>query len=199
MLKKITKYYLNINVNKKNYYKLVDWPSKERQLEEFNILTTFFSFNNSYTINDFGCGTGDLVRFLKKKPNLYYGYDINKEFIKICKKRFREKKYFFFTSKKIIKKADYTIASGAFSIKGNLNNRDFSKIVFNSLSNIIDFTNKKIALNFHWDFCPTKKRRSYMFYSNMNQIKKFLKKKGVKKFYFKSNKRKFVFYLFVSL
>lgn len=199
-MKDINNYYNNIDlIKRKKFVTLVDWPNKKRQLEEFRMLTSIIEKNQIYTLTDYGCGTGDIIKFLKKKPNKYYGYDINKEFISICKKRFKNKNYFFFQSDKIKYNADYTIASGAFSIKGKINNKLYFKKMLNVINNILNYTNKKIAVNFHWDVCPPHKRRSHIYYTNIKLLKNFLKKKNITNFKIKTKKKKYVFYLFVNL
>ena len=197
MLKKITNYYNRFNYNKKRYYKLVDWPSKDRQLNEFKILTSIINYKFSYEINDYGCGVGDLIKFLKKKPNLYYGYDINKSFINICKKRFKQKNFYFFNSKNISKYSDYTISSGAFSIKGNMSEEDFEKLFLDNLSKMLKFTRTAIAINLHWNICPIKKRRDHIYYADVMKVKRYLKSKKIKNYKLKFDKKKYVFYLFI--
>ena len=131
-MEEIVRYYnkINKNKNKKNYISLLHWPSKERQLKEFKILSKIIT-KKHYSILDYGCGTGDLIYFLKTKPQKYVGLDINNKFIKIGKKRFGNKKYSFFNSATISKDiiTDYTISCGAFSIKGSLNEKEYDRIM----------------------------------------------------------------------
>lgn len=199
-MKFINNYYNSIHSKSlKSYATLVDWPSKKRQAKEFKIITSYLKLNKNYSLSDYGCGTGDLIKFLKKKPKIYYGYDINNKFIKICKKRFPGKKYFFYNSSKIRKKTDFIVACGALSVKGKLKENIFSKKLFTILNNIIKCTTISFSANFHWDICPQKKRRDYLFYTNINEIKYFLNSKGIKNYIIKKNKEKFMFYLFASL
>ena len=62
------------------------WP-KGRQKERFKLLTQFFK-KTDFSVLDFGCGFGDLKKFLDKtgyRNFIYVGVDIVEEFVKECK------------------------------------------------------------------------------------------------------------------
>jgi 2-polyprenyl-3-methyl-5-hydroxy-6-metoxy-1,4-benzoquinol methylase len=66
-----------------------------------NILKNI-KINPSDKILDIGCGSGFLYETLHKKNISYQGIDSSKEFIELCKKKFKNNKNAFFTKTEII-------------------------------------------------------------------------------------------------
>ena len=48
--------------------------------------------NKKMNILDIGCGNGDIAEKISKKVNQVFCADISKEYVKICKKRFKKNK-----------------------------------------------------------------------------------------------------------
>ena len=94
----------------------IGWSSKKNQIARFEFLTKNINLNKK-KILDFGCGFGDLYLFLKKnfRNFKYSGYDINRSFIINNKKKFPKTN--FFSEFKLIKKFDFIICSGVFSLR----------------------------------------------------------------------------------
>jgi len=97
--------------------KAVFWP-KGRQDERFNLLTQFIK-KEDFSVLDFGCGFGDLRKYLMSKfGNFdYLGVDIVEEFI-IENKKEDEKSFMLIGSEKDIpnRKFDYICISGTFNM-----------------------------------------------------------------------------------
>jgi SAM-dependent methyltransferase len=93
------------------------WP-KGRQKERFSLLTQFIRKDN-FSILDFGCGFGDLKKFLDINfDNFdYLGVDIVEEFIEENKK-YDEKSFMLIKDEKDLpkKQFDYICISGTFNI-----------------------------------------------------------------------------------
>ena len=54
--------------------------------------TKIFKYNKKMNILDIGCGNGDIAEKISKKVNQVFCVDISKEYVKICKKRFKKNK-----------------------------------------------------------------------------------------------------------
>ena len=70
--------------------KSLGWDKKINQIERFDFSSRYLNLNNS-NILDVGCGFADFLGFLEKKKipfNNYVGYDINENFIEICKRKY---------------------------------------------------------------------------------------------------------------
>lgn len=164
-LKKVIQHELSV----KNFYeerylingdniKSVGWSSKKYQYLRFQILTRNINLNKK-KILDFGCGFGDLYIFLKKKfKNFSYsGYDINNSFIINNKNKYPETN--FFNEKKKIKKFDFIICSGVFSLRTK-----YTKFYFIKLINFLfKRTRKGLMINFLSKKTKLKLKKNYYY------------------------------------
>ncbi len=59
--------------------KAVDWKSTEAQYNRFEQLLKVVDSNEPFSINDYGCGCGELVNFLASKnfKFQYFGFDVS--------------------------------------------------------------------------------------------------------------------------
>jgi ubiquinone/menaquinone biosynthesis C-methylase UbiE len=136
----------------------------------FKILTRNVNLNKK-TILDFGCGFGDLYIFLKKKFKYftYSGYDINNFFVINNKKKFPEIN--FFSEIKLIKKFDFIICSGVFSLRTK-----YTKFYFIKLINFLfKKTRKGLMINFLSKKTKTKLKKNYYYSTKeiLNIVKSF--------------------------
>ena len=80
-LNKIEKLYTENLDNHGDSSKAVGWNTEECQNLRFQKLSTVIdNINDSYSINDYGCGYGGHLQYLEKngyKINHYNGYDIS--------------------------------------------------------------------------------------------------------------------------
>lgn len=99
----------------------VGWKNKDAQQIRFEQLLKIITRDN-ITINDLGCGTGDLVYSLQEKNKVYeyHGYDVMKEMVVLANKKFDSLRHVTFHHIKSAMEmglADYTLASGIFNIR----------------------------------------------------------------------------------
>ena len=64
---------------------------KKNSFIMFSNIKTFLSIDD-VDILDIGCGTGELIENLISKANSICGVDISEDYIKICKKKFKQNK-----------------------------------------------------------------------------------------------------------
>ena len=126
-------------------------------------LTKYIEIKKKCTILDFGCGTGYLYEFLKKKKfkGKYLGIDISNEAISLAKKKFFKQKNVTFVTQDIFtqplkKKFDYIIINGTFNNYTEDNwqwmikclellfRSTKKKIIFNNLSSYVDYFDKNL-------------------------------------------------------
>ena len=158
IFKEIATYYDKRIIKYKDSTKSVGQKNTKTLEKRLSILSQVGNLKNS-KILDFGCGTGYLYEFLKKKYKFqgkYTGYDISSEMIKLAKKKYTnarfEKKDIF--QKSINEKFDYIIINGTFNYKFNNNFNWIKKtlkilfkktniaIAFNNLSSYVDYKDK---------------------------------------------------------
>src|SRR5258706_6656105 len=109
----------------------VGWKDDYAQLVRFDQLLKIIKSNNNFSINDLGCGSGRLYKYLRSKncaPSAYRGYDILDEMLLSPEQSLMP------DSKVILSKiesvndmslSDYSVASGTFNVKGETTEQDW--------------------------------------------------------------------------
>ena len=107
-------------INEHGYtYKGIGWSRAEDQILRFDQFKYLFSNQNqSFSLNNLGCGLGDFFTWLLKNKlpiNNYYGYDLSDKVIKGAIEITNSKKAIFFKSSKIKNRSDFSIACRVFN------------------------------------------------------------------------------------
>ena len=155
----------------------VFWNSKLSQDLRLNIILNKIINNlknNEFSIADVGCGYGRLYEIIRER-NLdkrieYSGYDINKEFINLCKNKKEFKNCQFAVSSFPVKKVDYVIMSGTYNLAPTNNINLWENYIIKNLKSNWNFAGKSIIFN-----CLIKERRiidKTLYYSELSWIKK---------------------------
>ena len=175
-LELINNFYEKNFIKYKFHNKTLAWKSKKEQIIRFEKLTSFID-KKKISINDYGCGFGDLFFFLKKKKFFikeYCGYELSESIFNKVNNRFKtlEEKIFLINSENINKKMDYSFASGTFNIKMRNSDKNWSNFIkkkikemnayskkgfsFNLLSTYVDYKKEDLYYgdpNYWFDFC----------------------------------------------
>ena len=161
-----------------NSVKSSQQSSRATQIKRMKILTKDIIFKRDDKVFDFGCGTGYLFNFLKKKKKfngIYHGCDISEKIISYNLTKFKSSRVLFLNQnilkKKLNMKYDYIFINGTFNnYTGNnmqwmkkvlskliLNTK--KKLIFNNLSRYVDYKDNKLfyadPLEI-FDFCKRK-------------------------------------------
>ena len=147
VFKKISKYYDKRLIKYRNSPRSVGQININTLEKRLSILFEVGNLKNS-KILDFGCGTGYLYSYLKKKIKFngeYVGYDISNEMIDFAKKKYKKAR---FENKNIFKdkineRFDYVLINGTFNYRFKKN---FSWIK-KTLKILFKKTDKAIAFN----------------------------------------------------
>ena len=164
----------------------MNWSSSKSQYLRFKQLCKIGILKN-HTLHDIGCGSGELLIFLKKNNirfKSYLGSDISNIMIELCKRKFSKEKNASFKTLDIhkinnIKIADYVVASGIFNIKNNITSKVWKIYVFNTILKMFKYAKKGIAFNLMT--FDTTYRDKKIFYLSVDEILRFLRKKVSKK------------------
>lgn len=156
------------------------WRNQERQQMRFEILAGIIApedLNGSITINDLGCGYGAFFSYFCKNKfmenSLYYGYDIATKMIDAAKHQISDPRAHFQKSSMALKTADYSIASGPFNYKINIQDTLWLKYVQESLKDLWLKSRKGLAFNMlnHKNPHP----ENNLFHADAEQFKYFCK------------------------
>jgi SAM-dependent methyltransferase len=176
--KKLSVHYDSLFCKYKFSFKTAQQSSKETHYKRFKILTEGINFINKDKVLDYGCGTAELLNFLKKKKNfkgMYTGIDIAPNIISSLKKKYYyDKKVNFFNidilkNSKNIRKFDYIFISGTYNnlIKDNWDwMKKTLKILFRKTNKILVFNNLTTYVDY---------KDKYLFYIEPEKIFKFCK------------------------
>jgi SAM-dependent methyltransferase len=135
------------------------------------------------TINDLGCGYGAFYRYLRTRASLrvvnYYGYDISEEMLTLARKSIRSKTAIFTNSEQILYEADYSVASGIFNVKLNIEDSSWENYIRETLFNMNEKSIKGFAFNALTTYVDYKE--SYLYYVDPLFLFDFCKKNFSKK------------------
>lgn len=133
----------------------VFWRSRDGQHLRFDILLGIMELSDlekpGATFNDFGCGYGALFKHIQNMPFMqggrYVGYDICEEMVIAARRHASDPRASFIQSMVATREADYSIVSGTFNMRIDIDDAAWLEIVKASLSQIWSKTRKGLAFN----------------------------------------------------
>ncbi|CAN5492886.1 class I SAM-dependent methyltransferase [soil metagenome] len=170
-----------INPSIKEYYEInlqkhgataqgVGWKNQEAQEVRFNQLAKVIYTDTPISINDLGCGTGDLFDFLAGKfgPISYRGYDVIPEMITMAKEQHAASGAAFdlINQSGEMLKADYTIASGIFNLKFDSSGESWKDYILSTLHVMNDKSSKGFSFNALTSYSDKEMMKEELFYSD---------------------------------
>jgi SAM-dependent methyltransferase len=160
----------------------VGWKDREAQEIRFQQIIKVIPSGNSFTINDLGCGVGDLLRMLEIEfPGLYTyrGYDALEEMISLAKKNFPEnnkRQFFVISDYSHMTFADYTLASGIFNVRNAIDDAAWQSYILETLGVMNVHSSKGFAFNALTRYSDTEYMRPELFYSDPLYLFDYCKK-----------------------
>ena len=152
----------------------VDWKDAESQDLRFEQLLKVIDARERFTLNDLGCGYGGIFAYKNTARRLakYYGYDICEDMLIRARQLISDSKASFINSDRITRDADYSIASGIFNVKTdvdvevwedfivetlrNMDEKSLKGFSFNCLTSYVDYKMDHLYYGdplFYFDFC----------------------------------------------
>lgn len=148
----------------------VDWNSRESQQMRFAQLLKIVDRNQSFTINDFGCGYGALADHLALQAMSfrYCGFDISAEMISRAEEihRAAADKISFVNQQSDVPRADYTIASGIFNVRLDTPTADWEAYIFETLVLLDQLSKKGFAFNVLTKYSDPQFMRPDLYYAD---------------------------------
>ena len=145
----------------------VGWNSKNSQEIRFNQLINILP-NDSFSILDYGCGYGALYEFIetRKFDFSYTGYDIIPAMISKAQNIFTSnKKLEWISDRTLLDKTDYTLASGVFNVKLDIELDKWKSYVLSELELINKLSIKGFSFNILTSYSDKNMMNSDLYYA----------------------------------
>lgn len=131
----------------------VDWSCTATQELRFVKLLRICESQGAITLNDFGCGYGALLDFIKRthKPHAinYLGLDVSSDMISRARALWPSSKDArFLIGAEVDRIADYSVASGIFNVKLLIPRAKWEEFIRHTLNNIHRSSQRGFAVNF---------------------------------------------------
>ena len=151
----------------------VGWNSLESQIIRFDQSIKVLSGEGKecFSLNDLGCGYGALLRHLLDKGYAidYKGYDITSEITQNAFQHWAKLSHdqpISFAGIDELRPAQYTIASGLFGMKFDLDNETWLSYVLDVLDQINNNSEKGFAFNMLTKYSDSSSMRDELYYAD---------------------------------
>lgn len=147
----------------------VDWKSRTAQYNRFREMLKVVDFSQPFSIIDYGCGDGELVRFLNAAGAdfQYFGFDVAPQMIEAARNEFAASKNCLFSSRlDDFPAADYTVASGIFNLKFEADDEVWKEYVEATIVKMNALSYKGFAFNALTTYSDVELRRADLFYAD---------------------------------
>ena len=174
----IEKYYTNKIITHGATPAGVDWNCIESQNKRFDQLVKVFDKNGKIILNEIGCGYGALVNYLieNKYDFEYFGYDLSLKMIEEANKLFGSNPRCNFFHGDSFQLKNYTLASGIFNVKNEINVKTWERFVKDILFDMNNFSKKGFCFNILTKYSDREYMKDYLYYGDPCYYFDFCKK-----------------------
>jgi hypothetical protein len=150
----------------------VDWNSTESQHLRFAQLVRCLGPADRFTINDFGCGYGELAVWLRVQglDATYTGYDISPAMVAAAEQHAAGEKTAFTTHLDALPVADYTVASGIFNVKLDAAPNEWEEYVWDTLALLHERSRRAFAFNMLTGHSDAGRKRHDLYYPDPGAV-----------------------------
>lgn len=147
----------------------VDWNDEKSQTLRFEQLSKIVNTQNTFSVNDLGCGYGALFDFLRNnyRSFTYFGIDVSMDMIQVARKRYQDKaEAQFVVSAKPDHIADYGVTSGIFNVRLNRSTEEWRSYLEATLDTLDQTSRFGFAFNCLTSYSDAEKRRENLYYAD---------------------------------
>lgn len=162
----------------------VDWNSAESQELRFRQLLRLFeeeaAAGQAISLNDLGCGYGALADYLEEQKIAvrYCGYDIAPAMVAAALARAGGNANRRFTTRRDeLEVADYTVASGVFNVRLEIEEARWRRHVHRGLADLAHFSRRGFAFNCLTSYSETERRSARLYYADPRGFFHLLKRR----------------------
>ncbi|MEA2784728.1 MAG: hypothetical protein QOF71_832 [Candidatus Eremiobacteraeota bacterium] len=149
----------------------VDWNSEDAQQIRFTELLRVAGCDGTFRLNDFGCGYGALLERLDARCTRYTGYDVAPAMIEAARRRYpgrREAR--FTTALGDVPRADYSVASGIFGVKGAVDAETWLAHIHHTLDEMRARSERGFAFNALTAYSDPERMRPDLYYADPHAL-----------------------------
>jgi len=158
----------------------VDWKSEESQFVRFTQLLKLHTDKaQHFSIIDYGCGYGALVKFLVQEGYnfTYTGYDMTPAVLETAQKVFPDVRYRWTSDLGSVQPADYVVGSGLFNMKFKDTPADeWYQHMLDTIRAMWDLSQKGLAFNALTSYSDTEFTRADLYYPDPLAVFDFCKR-----------------------
>jgi SAM-dependent methyltransferase len=145
----------------------VDWNSQTSQVLRFEKLMELCRDVSEFSLNDFGCGYGALLTYLRElgRRCQYVGYDLSREMVEQAR-QIHGDHGFFTTESAELHRADYTVASGVFNVRLDVPIATWQDYVKETLDRLHELSEKGFAFNVLTSYSDPEYMRADLYYAD---------------------------------
>lgn len=128
----------------------VDWNSRESQFLRFDQLMRVARDEERISINDYGCGYGALVEWLRAdgRPFDYVGYDVSEAMTtEASRLHAGEQDARFIHERDSLEPADFTVASGIFNVRAGADEDEWGRYIQEEIDAMAGLSRLGFAFN----------------------------------------------------
>ena len=149
----------------------VDWNSEDAQQVRFDQVLGICAGDRSFRLNDIGCGYGALVDRLDARCTTYTGYDVAAAMVDAARARYAGRQGVRFTDRlDEVPRADYSVASGIFSVKGAADPHVWLEHVHRALDDMRERSERGFAFNALTAYADADRMRSDLYYADPHAL-----------------------------
>ncbi len=148
------------------------WRDETAQLIRFRQLIKVLPNLGTFSLNDLGCGSGDLITLLDaefRNGYRYQGYDTIQEMIDIARGRFPEspsRSFRKISSYDDMVVSDYSVASGIFNVRSSTPDDEWKQYMVDTLQAMSAHSKRGFAFNALTSYSDRDKMRADLYYSD---------------------------------
>jgi len=128
----------------------VDWNSDEAQEVRFRELLKICHGERDFSLIDYGCGYGALAHYMAQNGHefTYCGFDVSKQMISLARERNSDsRRWRFVASEADLDAADYTVASGVFGLRFQIDDASWTEYVVETLETFNRLSRRGFSFN----------------------------------------------------
>jgi SAM-dependent methyltransferase len=147
----------------------VDWNSAESQELRFAQLLTVHRTDEPFSLNDYGCGYGALAAFMRERhlDVDYRGFDVSQRMIDEAQRLHgKAGRCVFVMSPSDLDPADYTVASGVFNLKLEVDGGSWRGYVLDTLATMDALSNHGFSFNMLTMYSDQERMRPDLYYGD---------------------------------